>query len=176
MKKLLLLMLFCVMGTIGAWAQTKDISGLVRDATGEAVIGATVAIQGTQNAAVTDVEGRFTLKGVQTGSTLAVSYIGFQTYSTAVGASNFYEITLADDDTTIDEVVVTGYGGQQKRATLTTAISKMDNNVLKTAAFSNVGQALQGTVSGLSVVNNSGQPVARRCHDYGQQQCSTGHR
>jgi TonB-linked SusC/RagA family outer membrane protein len=158
MKKQLLLMLFCVIGTIGAWAQTKDISGLVRDAAGEAVIGATVAIQGTQNAAATDVEGRFTLKGVQTGSTLVVSYIGFQTYSTAVGASNFYEITLADDDTTIDEVVVTGYGGQQKRATLTTAISKMDNKVLKTAAFSNVGQALQGTVSGLRVVNNSGQP------------------
>ncbi|MBQ9637262.1 MAG: TonB-dependent receptor [Prevotella sp.] len=157
MKKVLLLFVSLFLST-ALMAQTKDISGVVKDDAGEAVIGASVVIEGTQNAAATDVNGHFALKGVQTGSTLVVSYIGFQTYSTTVGGGSFYDITLSEDDTTIDEVVVTGYGGQQKRGTLTTAISKMDNKVLKTAAYSNVGQALQGTVSGLRVVNNSGQP------------------
>ena len=58
----------------------------------------------------------------------------------------------------LNEVVVTGYGGQQKRATLTTAISKMDNKVLDAAAFANAGSALQGSVTGLQVFNGSGQP------------------
>ena len=60
----------------------------------------------------------------------------------------------------LDEVVVTGYGGSQKRATLTTSISKLDNAVLENAAMSNAGQSLQGTVSGLRVVNTTGQPGA----------------
>lgn len=157
MKKVLLLFVSLLTAT-AMLAQTKDISGVVRDDAGDPVIGASVVIEGTQNAAATDIDGRFTLRGVQTGSKLVVSYIGFQTYSTVIGNSSQYDITLAEDNALIDEVVVTGYGGQQKRGTLTTAISKMDNKVLKTAAYSNVGQALQGTVSGLRVVNNSGQP------------------
>ena len=60
----------------------------------------------------------------------------------------------------MEEVVVTGYGGSQKRAALTTAISKMDDQVLKNAAMSNAGQALQGSVTGLRVINTTGQPGA----------------
>ena len=65
---------------------------------------------------------------------------------------------LQENAEQLDEVVVTGYGGSQKRATLTTSISKLDNAVLENAAMANAGQSLQGTVSGLRVVNISGQP------------------
>lgn len=67
---------------------------------------------------------------------------------------------MSENKQVLAEVVVTGYGGQQKRATLTTAISKMDNKVLEKAAVSNVGNALQGTVTGLRVISESGQPGA----------------
>ena len=70
------------------------------------------------------------------------------------------KVVMKEEQHALNEVVVTGYGGQQKRATLTTAISKMDNKVLDAAAFANVGNALQGSVTGLQVVSSSGQPGA----------------
>ncbi len=67
-------------------------------------------------------------------------------------------ISLQEDSELLEEVVVVGYGDSQKRVALTTAISKMGNKVLENAAFSNVGQSLQGSVTGLRVVDTSGQP------------------
>ena len=74
------------------------------------------------------------------------------------------KVKLKEEQHALNELIVTGYGGQQKRATLTTAISKMDNKVLDAAAFSNVGSALQGSVTGLQVVNSSRS--ARYCAFY----------
>lgn len=150
----LILCLFC---SVGAMAQAKSITGVVKDGTGETVIGASVVEAGTTNGTITDFDGKFSLN-VAKGAKLTISYIGYKPQTITVGNENNYNIVLQEDTEVLDEVVVTGYGGSQKRATLTTAISKLDNSVLKNAAFSNAGQSLQGSVTGLRVVNTSGQP------------------
>lgn len=150
----LILCLFCSMGAI---AQVKSITGVVTDGTGETVIGASVVEAGTTNGTITDFDGKFSLN-VAKGTKLTVSYVGYKPQTITVSNENNYSIVLQEDTEVLDEVVVTGYGGSQKRATLTTAISKLDNAVLKNAAFSNAGQSLQGSVTGLRVINTTGQP------------------
>lgn len=156
MKKSIFLIL-CLFCSIGAMAQTKSITGVVTDGAGETVIGASVVEDGTSNGTITNIDGKFTLNVAQ-GAKVTVSYIGYQPQTFTVGNENNYNIVLKEDTEVLDEVVVTGYGGSQKRATLTTAISKLDNTVLKNAAYSNAGQSLQGSVTGLRVINKSGQP------------------
>lgn len=139
-------------------AQQEGICrGVVLDAQGEPIIGASVIIKGTTNGFITDLDGNFTLKGAQKGDVLEISYVGYNT-QTVKWQGQKLNIVLQENDQIIDEVVVTGYGGHQKRGTLTTAISKVDNKVLKNAAFSNAGQALQGSVTGLRVTNTTGLP------------------
>lgn len=137
--------------------QNGRCTGIVKDASGEAIIGASIVAKGTTNGTITGIDGDFVLEGVKEGSDIVVSYIGYITQEVKWKGKSL-NIVLKEDTQTLDEVVVTGYGGSQKRATLTTAISKMDNQVLAKAAVSNAGQALQGSVTGLRVVNKSGQP------------------
>lgn len=135
----------------------KSCSGVVLDDQGQPVIGASIVVKGTNKKTITDVDGRFTLPGAKKGDVIEVTYIGFDA-KTVKYAGAPLTIAMKEDTHALNEVVVTGYGGQQKRGTLTTAISKMDDKVLENAAFANVGQALQGTVTGLQVVNTSGAP------------------
>ena len=137
--------------------QQQACRGVVKDAAGETIIGATVQVKGTKNGTVTSVDGSFSLNNVSKGSVLLVSYVGYNSVEVVWSGSDL-TITMKENAQSLEEVVVTGYGGHQKRATLTTAISKMDNKVLANGAFSNAGQALQGSVTGLRVVNTSGQP------------------
>lgn len=155
MKKLVFF-LFCCLVTLSTYAQNRA-TGVVSDATGEPVIGASVLVKGTTNGAITDIDGKFSIAGVSKGSTLQISFIGYETVELQ-WTGKALNITLAEASQTFDEVVVTGYGGHQKRGTLTTAITKMDDRVIEKAAYSNVGQALQGTVTGLRVVNTTGSP------------------
>lgn len=137
--------------------QSETCTGVVKDGTGETVIGASVIVKGTTNGTITDFDGNFTLTNVKNGDVIQISFVGYKTQEIKyVGQS--LNIILKDDTEVLDEVVITGYGGSQKRAALTTAISKLDNSVLKNAAYSNVGQSLQGSVTGLRVVNTTGQP------------------
>lgn len=137
--------------------QNGTCTGIVKDATGEAVIGASVVVKGTTNGTITDFDGNFTLSGVKNGDVIQISFVGYQTQEFKFDGQPL-NVILKDDTEMLDEVVVTGYGGSQKRGALTTAISKVDNGVLKNAAFSNAGQALQGSVTGLRVINTTGQP------------------
>ena len=137
--------------------QSETCTGVVKDGTGETVIGASVIVKGTTNGTITDFDGNFTLTNVKNGDVIQISFVGYKTQEIKyVGQS--LNIILKDDTEVLDEVVITGYGGSQKRAALTTAISKLDNSVLKHAAYSNAGQSLQGSVTGLRVVNTTGQP------------------
>lgn len=156
MKKTLFLLL-CILCSIGAMAQKKVVTGVVTDATGETVIGASVLEVGTSNGTITDIDGKFSLS-VDKGGKITISFVGYQSQTLTIGNEAIYNVVLKDDSEMLQEVVVTGYGGSQKRATLTTAISKLDNQVLEKAAYSNVGQSLQGSVTGLRVVNTTGQP------------------
>ena len=137
--------------------QSETCTGVVKDGTGETVIGASVIVKGTTNGTITDFDGNFTLTNVKNGDVIQISFVGYKTQEIKyVGQS--LNIILKDDTEVLDEVVIAGYGGSQKRAALTTAISKLDNSVLKNAAYSNAGQSLQGSVTGLRVVNTTGQP------------------
>lgn len=156
MKKNLFLLLGLLV-SLNIAAQTKTITGTVVDALNEPVIGASIVQVGTTNGTITDYYGNFSLS-VPQGSKINVSCIGYKEQIIAINSQSNYRITLKEDTEVLNQVVVTGYGGSQKRATLTTAISKMDNAVLEKGAFSNAAQALQGSVTGLRVVNVSGQP------------------
>lgn len=129
MKETIFLIL-CLLCSIGAIAQTKSITGVVTDGTGESVIGASVVEVGTTNGTITNLDGKFSLT-IATGAKFTVSYIGYKPQTITVSAANTYNVVLKEDTEVLDEVVITGYGGSQKRATLTTAISKLDNSVLK---------------------------------------------
>lgn len=137
----------------------KSCSGVVLDDQGQPIIGASIAVKGTDKRTITDVDGHFVLPGTKKGDVLEITYIGFDT-KTVKYAGAPLTVSMKEDTHALNEVVVTGYGGQQKRGTLTTAISKMDDKVLENAAFANVGSALQGSVTGLQVVNTSGTPGA----------------
>ena len=136
--------------------QSETATGTVVDAMGP-VIGASVVVKGTTNGVITDFDGNFTLSNVKKGDIIQVSFVGYGTQEVVFDGKPL-NITLKEDTEMLDEVVVTGYGGSQKRAALTTAISKVDDGVLKNAAFSNAGQALQGSVTGLRVINTTGAP------------------
>ena len=134
--------------------QTQTVTGLVVDAKGEAVIGASVVEKGTTNGIVTDLDGKFTLNVTQ-GATLQISFVGYQTQE--VKASKSMRITLKEDTELLDEVVVVGYG-VQKKANLTGAVSTVDvSKTLEARPQSDVTKALQGVVPGLSIINTSGK-------------------
>lgn len=155
MKRSLFLIL-CLF-SLQLMAQNLIVKGVVLDTTGEPVIGATILEKGTDNGTITNLDGNFSLN-VAKGKQIEVSYVGFASQTVSVVNDQFLRIVLKEDTETLDEVVVVGYGVKQKRSTMTTAISKMDDKVLRNAAISNAAQALQGTVSGLRVTNTSGAP------------------
>ncbi|CAK7004903.1 MAG: TonB-dependent receptor P3 [Bacteroides fragilis] len=156
MKKTIFLIL-CILCSLGAMAQKKSITGVVTDASGESVIGASVVEVGTINGVITDISGKFTLM-VDPNGKIKVSYIGYQPQVLDVKGRNSFNIKLKEDSEMLDEVVITGYGGKQLRTKVTNSISKVSEESLKVGVFSNPAQALSGAVSGLKVTQSSGNP------------------
>ena len=133
--------------------QAITISGLVIDAAGEPIIGASVVEKGTTNGGITDLDGKFTLT-ITPGATLKISFVGYQTQE--VKAAKTMRITLKEDTEMLDEVVVVGYG-VQKKANLTGAVSTVDlNKTMAGRPQQDVAKALQGAVPGLSILTTSG--------------------
>jgi TonB-dependent SusC/RagA subfamily outer membrane receptor len=158
MKKTIFLIL-CILCSLGAMAQKKSITGVVTDASGESVIGASVVEVGTTNGVITDISGKFTLM-VDPNGKIKVSYVGYQPQVLDVKGKNSFNIKLKEDSEMLDEVVVTGYGGKQLRTKVTNSISKVKEESLKVGLFSNPAQALSGAVAGLKVTQASGSPGA----------------
>ena len=149
----LCLSLFCFL----AFAQ-KTITGTVTDVAGDPLIGATVSLGGS-NGVITDIDGNFTLTGVNNGATLTITYIGYQTKTVKVGSQNNYTIVLEANDKSLDEVVVIGYG-TVKRRDLTGAVASVTGETLAKNPVANVAQALQGQLPGVSVISQDGRPGA----------------
>ena len=156
MKKTIFLIL-CLLCSIGAMAQKKSITGVVTDATGETVIGASVVEVGTTNGVITDIDGKFTIS-VNPNGKIKVSYVGYQPQTIDVKGKNSFNIKLKEDSEMLAEVVVTGYGGKQLRSKVTSSITKVNEEALKVGVFSNPAQALSGAVAGLKVTQSSGNP------------------
>lgn len=135
----------------------KHITGTVKDAAGEPIIGANVIEKGTTNGNMTDVDGTFALD-IPTGTIMQVSFIGYITKEIKINSSSSYQVILAEDSKTLDEVVVTGYGSQ-KKASLTGSISsvKVDDE-LRSVSSSNMSSVLAGTMAGLKINTHTGVP------------------
>ena len=158
-KRILLNAVFIAMSTVAA-AQQVDVSGVVKDANGEPVIGATVTEEGTKNATVTDFDGKFRLK-VTGGKKLTISYIGYKSETVAPGPS--LNIVLQEDSQALDELVVTGYTTQRK-ADLTGAVSVVSMDDIADLNENNPMKALQGRVPGMNITadgNPSGSATIR---------------
>ena len=142
-----------------AQVERIDVTGVVQDKAGEPVIGATVVEKDNPtHGTITDLDGRFELRGVPKNAVLQFSFVGMQAKEVAVNGKKIFNVIL-EPNTVLDEVVVVGYG-TQSRATLTTSVSKMDTKALESVPYSNLVTALQGTVSGVRVQSTTGQPGA----------------
>lgn len=138
--------------------QNQAVKGQVLDNNGDPIIGATVKVEGTKNAAVTDLDGNFTLNNV-TGKKLQVSYIGYQNQVVDINNRSNIKITMHEDNKTLGEVVVVGYG-TQKKANLTGAVSSVSVEDMGDRPITNSSTLLQGTASGVYALQKSGQPGA----------------
>src|SRR3712207_6243498 len=142
-------------------SQSLSITGRVLDKNNrEPVIGASVLIEGTTNGTITGLDGDFTLSNVSPKNNLVVSYIGYATQVIPIDGKRNFEILLAEDTETLDEVVVVGYG-VQKKVNLTGSVSAVKGDVLERRPVADATQSLQGMVPGLLVSNNrAGRPGA----------------
>ena len=151
MKRVLLSSALLLVSTL-TFAQSK-VSGTVKDANGEPLIGVSVMEVGTNNGAVTDINGNYTLN-VKPGAKLKLSYIGFT--SKTIKASGNSQIVLDEDNTALNEVVVVGYG-TMRRKDVTSSITTVKAEDLNQGVFTDPGQMLQGKVPGL-VVSSTADP------------------
>ena len=136
-------------------AQTKVT---VVDATGEAVIGASVIEKGTRNGGVTDLDGNYTIK-VQGKNPIVVSYIGMKSQTINIAGKSSVKVTLEDDNTTLNELVVIGYGAVRKKD-LTGSVATVTGQDLVKVPVANVSEALTGKMAGVNITTTDGSPDA----------------
>ena len=141
--------------SVGAFAQI-EVKGHVKDAAGEDIIGATVRVEGTQTATVSDFDGNFVLKAKE-GATLVISYVGYQ--NATVKAAPTVEVTLQDDATVLQDVVVIGYGTVRK-SDATGSVMSVEADQLNKGLATSPADLLQGKTPGVQIVSTSGAPGA----------------
>ena len=150
---------FCLLITLAGRAQGQRLTGRVTSAEdGEPLIGVSVSISAKNLSTQTDNNGTFSIEVVR-GDNLVLTYVGYGTEELKVTNSGSLQLSMKSDAAKLGEVVVVGYGTQSRR-NVTSAISKLDKEVLANVPRANVGSALQGTLAGLQVVNSTGAPGA----------------
>ncbi|MBL3658701.1 SusC/RagA family TonB-linked outer membrane protein [Fulvivirga sediminis] len=153
--KCYLLISFLVL-TQWAFGQSTITGTVMDEETAQPIPGVNVLIKGTSKGTVTDIDGSFTLEAAS-DQILIFSFIGYMSQEVPVGNQTTFNISLGQDVETLDEVVVVGYGVQKKKE-VTGAITSVGAEDLESLPINNVGQALQGRTSGLTIAANSGQP------------------
>ena len=154
MRIALTLTFLLIVGSLSA----QNVTGTVKDATGEAVIGATVQEQGTQNATVTDFDGNFTLK-VSGNKPIVISYIGMKPQTIDVKGKSRVDVTLQDDNTQLEELVVIGYGSVKKKD-ITGSVATVGADAIAAVPVANASEALTGKMAGVQVTTTEGSPDA----------------
>ncbi|QSB29150.1 TonB-dependent receptor [Flavobacterium sp. CLA17] len=159
MEKLkLLLLAFCFCFSINTWAQKTEVSGVVLDDKGIPLPAANVLEKGTTNSVTTDFDGKFKFSASNKNATLIVSYMGFEDLTLKLEETKTnYSIKLQPTTNSLEQVVVVGYG-KGSRKNLTTSVTSIKGEELNRGAISDVGQLLQGKVSGLNI-SSSGDPT-----------------
>ena len=136
-------------------SKTEKITGKIVDESGEAIIGASVKVQGSTIGTITNMEGEFMIPNVPNKAVLEISYIGYKPLEVAVGKSKDLRITMEEDTKTLDEVIVVGYGTTSKRKT-TAAIASVNTEDIIKAPTANITQSLAGRAPGLLVTTSGG--------------------
>ncbi len=142
-----------------AFAQDRTLSGTISSPAEGPIPGASIIVKGTQLGTTTDMDGNFTLRVPEDAETLLISYIGYKSQEVAIGNQTTFNITMEEDLQQLSEVVVVGYGTQERRD-LTGAVSSVGSEEFKDMAINSVEQGLQGRVAGVNIVQQSGQPGA----------------
>lgn len=140
------------------YAQNRRITGTVKEASGETIIGATVMVKGTTTGTVTDFDGNYTIEVPANAKTLVFSYVGMQSRELEAQAGKI-DVVLTSASQDLDEVVVIGYGTAKKRD-LTGSVSSVGAKSLKDLPVASAGEALQGKMAGVSVTTTDGSPDA----------------
>lgn len=153
---ILLFFSFLVFATTLSYAQ-HTVSGVVKDTSGEPIIGADVVEKGTTNGSITDVDGKFSFTMTKSTATLIVSYIGYESLDYLYKGEGFVTIILKENSLDLDEVVVVGYGTMKKKD-LTGSVSAIKPDEITAFTVSNPIQALQGRVPGVVLSQNTGDP------------------
>lgn len=154
-----LVLLLYLLSSNAIFAQNNRVTGTVTGSDDrQAIPSVSVMIKGSRQGTQTDANGKFSINAAST-DVLVFTYVGYITQEVTVGTKSAFNVELKSASAKLDEVVVVGYGTQSRRS-VTGSIAKLDTEVLENAPRSNVGSALQGTVSGLQVVAATGQPGA----------------
>ena len=146
----LLLSVMC----FAAYAQ-KTVTGTVKDATGEPMIGVSILVDGTTIGGITDFDGNFTIKNVPEKAVLKITYIGFKDQKISVAGKNSFNVTMEEDAASLDEVVVVGYGTMKKKD-LTGAVANVKTEDLQKVAGANALAAMQAKVPGVDLQQSGG--------------------
>ncbi|WP_299713624.1 SusC/RagA family TonB-linked outer membrane protein [uncultured Tenacibaculum sp.] len=148
------LLLFMLISTFGLNAQ--NVNGVVKDNSGP-LPGVNVIVKGTTRGVETDFDGKYSLSNVESNAVLIFSYVGYKTIEVAVNGRSTVNVTLEEDTSTLEEVVVVGYG-TKKKSLVTGAISSIDSKEIQNVSNQRVDQVLQGRTSGVTVSSSSGSP------------------
>lgn len=139
-----------------AMSQTVTIKGVIKDVSGEPIVGASITETGTSNGIIADLDGNFTLK-VSPKATLTVSFMGYRTQTISVAGKTSLSIILEEDTQLLGEVVVVGYGVQRKEA-VTGSVASIKNEAIREVPASDITQALQGRIAGVDMSQTSSKP------------------
>ena len=137
-------------------AHAQSVSGVVKDEAGEPIIGASVKVQGSKEGAITDFNGNFSVKAAS-NATLSISYVGYATQQVNVGGRSNITVILAEDNTTLEDVVVIGYGTQKKKL-VTGATVQVKGDEIAKLNTTNALEAMQSQTPGVQITQSSTQP------------------
>lgn len=157
MRRLMLVMAltFC---SVVLYAQTLNVKGVVKDVSGETLLGVNVIVKNSSKGDVTDFDGNYKIDGVPKGSVLVFSYLGFTTKEVVVDRE-IIDVVLEESAEKLDEIVVVGYGTQRKKE-VTGAVSVLGSETIESLKPTRIEQALQGQVAGVNITQQSGAPGA----------------
>ena len=153
-KPFLLLFLLCWL-PLGARAQSV-VRGIVNDQSGDPIIGATVKVQGSKEGAITDLNGNFSVRAAS-NATLSISYVGYTTQKVMINGQSDITVTLVEDNTTLEDVVVIGYGTQKKKL-VTGATVQVKGDEIAKLNTTNALEAMQSSTPGVQITQSSAQP------------------
>lgn len=155
--KRIIIMLSIVLYCTALFAQTRNITGVVKDDTQTPLPGVTVIVKGTSTGTVTDVDGKFSLNVPSGSNTLVLSFVGFETSEVSIAGTDYVEVQLKTASIGIDEVVAVGYG-IQKKVNLSGSIVAVQGDEIAKRNVTQTSLALQGMAPGVTITSNNGEP------------------